>query len=125
LSLPAWLRHRWPHHVILYIPQALSLASQSLSPENLLFLFVFHHFSPGLFHSVPVSLAASPMAPPGRLWLSHLLPAKKAQGQKTETALRDFCNVLYTMFYNVLQCFIMFLHLQYLSILHHPIAEVY
>lgn len=102
------------------------------------FWFVFHHFSPGLFHSVPFCfhsvpvsyLAASPMAPPGRLWLSHLLPAKKAQGQKTETALRDFCNVLQcsTMFCNVLQCytcFIMFLHLQYLSILHHPIAEVY
>ena len=66
---------------------------------------------PFCFHSVPVSyLAASPMAPPGRLWLSHLLPAKKAQGQKAETALRDFCNVLQcsTMFYNVLQCSTMF-----------------
>ena len=59
---------------------------------------------PFCFHSVPVSyLAASPMAPPGRLWLSHLLPGQKSSRTKSRNGSARFLQCS-TMFYNVLQC---------------------
>ena len=71
-------------------------------------LFFSICFSPGLFRSVPVYLAAtchtrenSPMAPtPGRLSLSHLLPAKKFEDKKQERLRPVFCMLL--------QCSLMF-----------------